>query len=118
VAAIARGTATANGLRHRGIVHVAVAVAVNVHDHVVTGLIPCMVKMVEAPGVEGREATSDFGMSREVSCEKERDWREKPERDETVGSVSLGLMQSGRSSEVSEAGVVRPAGDTPSATDD
>jgi hypothetical protein len=57
--------------------------------------------MVEAPGVEGHGTTYDFVASREVSCEKVADAREKLEGGSTVSAVSRGLVEAGRSSEVS-----------------
>lgn len=57
--------------------------------------------MVEAPGVEGRGTTGDFGRSREVSCEKVPNSREKLEGGSTVSAVSCGLVEAPCSSEVS-----------------
>lgn len=75
-----------------------------------------LLKIVDAPGVEGRGTTGDFVVSREVSCEKEPDSRGKLEGADAAGSVSLGLMQPRRtSSEVSKVGGVVVADDSSSA---
>ena len=74
--------------------------------------------MVEAPGVEGRETTLDFGISCEVSCEKVPDSREKSKGAEAVGSVSLGLAQPRCSGVVGEAGEAAPAADAAARTDE